>query len=257
MKKHKLEVEKRKTTGKKVKNLRREGVLPANIYGKKIKSLPVQLPLKDFDRVFKEVGETGLLELSVAGEDKARPVLIHNVQLDPLTSLPLHTDFFQVDLKEKVTTMAPLEITGEALAVKEKKGVLLHTLNGIEVEALPTDLPEKIEVDVSQLAEVDQEIKVSDLKVPPRVTVLTEAGLVVCKISPLITAEMEAEIKKEKEETAAVAAEAAVERGEEAPPVEGEAPPAPEGAPAPEGVSAAAEGKPAKEKPAPETPQKE
>lgn len=213
MRKHKIGVEKRKIFGKKVKNLRKQGILPANIYGKNIKSLSVQLPVKDFDSVFEEIGETGLLELAVVGEDKIRPVLIHNVQLDPVSSQLIHADFFQVDLKEKVTTMVPLEIVGEALAVKDKKGVLLHTLNEVEVEALPTDLPEKIEVDVSALSEVDQEAKVGELKVPSGVTILTDSGLVVCKIGPLVTAEMEEEIKKEEEAAAAAAAEAAVAAG--------------------------------------------
>lgn len=232
MKKSRLQAEKRKISGRKVKKLRQDGILPANIYGKKIKSQAVQLSLKDFEGVFKEVGETGLLELAVAGEEKTRPVLIHNVQLDPLTAQPLHTDFFQVDLKEKITAMVPLVVVGEASAVKEKKGVLLHTLNEIEVEALPTDLPEKIEVETSPLSEVDQEIKVGELKPPSGVTILTDSALVICKIGPLVTAEMEAEIKKEEETAAAEAQEAAAAKGEV---------PAAETAPAPEGASAPSE----------------
>lgn len=207
MKITKLDVEKRKISGKKVKSLRKQGILPANIYGKKIKSQAVQLPLKEFEKVFKDVGETGLVELSIVGEEKTRPALIHNVQLDPVVAQPLHADFFQVDLKEKVNAMVPLELIGEALAVKDKKGVLLATINDVEVEALPGDLPEKIEVDVSALSAVDQEVKVGDLKVPAGVTVLTDGGLVVCKIGSLVTAQMEAEIKKD-EEAAVAAAEA-------------------------------------------------
>ena|SRR3990172_11052537 len=210
MKKHQLSAEVRKIAGKKVKNLRKQGILPASLYGKNVKSLSVQLPFKDFEKVYQEIGGSGVVELRLAGEEKTRPVLIHNVQLNPLTSQPLHADFFQVDLKEKVTAPVPLEIVGEALAVKDKKGVLLHTLDEVEVEALPTDLPEKIEVDISSLSEVDQEIKVGDLKAPSGVTILSGGELVICKIGPLVTAEMEAEIKKE-EETAAAAAEAAVE----------------------------------------------
>lgn len=240
MKKLKLDVEKRKVSGKKVKGLRRQGILPANIYGKHLKSLAIQLSFKDFEKVFKEVGETGLVELLVAGEEKIRPALIHNVQLDPRTSQPLHTDFFQVDLKEKVTTMVPVEIVGEAMAVKDKKGVLLQTLNEVEVEALPADLPEKIAVDVSSLAEVDQEIKVGALKVSSGVVVLTDVELGVCKIVPLVTAEMEAEIKKEEEAAVQAAAEAAAEA---APVGEGAAE-----APTKEGKPAEGE-KPAEEKP--------
>lgn len=242
MTKHQLTTEKRKVAGKKVKDLRKQGIMPANIYGKKIQSLAVQLPLKEFEKAFKEVGETGLLDLCVAGETKPRPVLIHNVQLDPITSQPLHTDFFQVDLKEKVTARVSVVIIGEALAVKDKKGVLLHTLNEIEVEALPADLPEKIEVDISKLVEVDQEIKLADLKIPPGVAILTDAASVVCKIGSLVTAEMKAEMKKEEETAAATAAEAAA-AAPVAETAEAQAPPVP-------GEKLTEEAKPTEEKPA-------
>ncbi|MBI4100643.1 50S ribosomal protein L25 [Candidatus Microgenomates bacterium] len=219
MKKYKLQAEKRKTLGKKVKNLRKQGVLPANLYGKSIKSESLQLPGLDFEKLFKEAGETGLVELTLVGEEKSRPVLIHNLQRDPISGLVLHADFYQVDLKEKVKSMVPIEIVGEALAVKDKKGVLLQTLTEIEIEALPTDLPENFQVDITNLVDVDQEIKVEDLKAPAGVAILTDGTLGICKIGALVTAEMEAEIKKEEEEAAAQAAETAGEApaAEEAP----------------------------------------
>jgi len=127
--KTKLNVEKRKDIGRKVKFLRREGILPANIYGKKIKSLAVQLSTKSFLPVLKEVGETGLLELKVTDEEKTRPVLIHAVQFHPTSGEPLHADFYQVDLKEKVTTKVPVELIGESLAVKDKIGILIQPLS--------------------------------------------------------------------------------------------------------------------------------
>src|SRR3989344_7810542 len=105
MKREKLAVEKRKVLGKKVKKLRREGVLPANVYGKDIKSVSVQVAQKEFDKVFKEAGETGLVDLQLDG--KILPVLIHNVQTDYLGN-KLHAVFFQVNLKEKVKTMVPI-----------------------------------------------------------------------------------------------------------------------------------------------------
>lgn len=221
MKRPKLEVQKRTLLGKKVKKLRKEGLLPASIYGKNIKSQPLMVPLKNFDQVFRQVGEAGVVDLVLEKEEKTRPVLIHNLQLDPVTSQPLHTDFFQVDLKEKVRTMVPVTFTGEPQAVAEKKGVLLTTLNEVEVEALPTDLPEHIEVDSSSLVGLDQEIKVSELKVPPQVTVLTDPNLMVCKIGPLITKEMEETLEAEKKAAEEAKAEAAAGVAEEkAPPVE-------------------------------------
>lgn len=185
----KLEVEKRKVIGKKVKLLRRDGLLPANIYGKKTKSLAVQLPAKLFLSVFKEVGESGLLDLKVGGEDVARPVLVHDVHFHPVSNEPLHVDFYQVDLKEKVITKVPVEIIGESPAIKEKIGILIQPLSEVEVEALPGDLPEKIEVDISGLKAVDETITVDQVKAPQGVQILTEAKEVLAKIEPPVTQE--------------------------------------------------------------------
>ena len=140
MKRESLTAEKRTVAGKKVKKLRKEGILPANIYGKNFASEQVQLPLKDFVEVFDKVHETGLVDLLVGKE--TYPVLIHNVQIHPLDYTPIHADFYKVNLKEKVKTAIPVVSIGEAKAVTDKVGVLLQTLNEIEVEALPTDLPE-------------------------------------------------------------------------------------------------------------------
>lgn len=185
----KLAVEKRAVIGKKVKLLRRDGLLPANIYGKKNKSLAVQLPTKLFLSVFKEVGESGLLDLKVGGEDSARPVLVHDVHFHPVSNEPLHVDFYQVDLKEKVTTKVPVEIVGESPAIKEKIGILIQPLSEVEVEALPGDLPEKIEVDISGLKEVGETITVDQVKAPEGVKILTEAKELLVKIEPPVTQE--------------------------------------------------------------------
>lgn len=182
--KSQLQAEKRKIIGHQVKKLRREGILPANIYGKKVKSLAVQLDLKSFLLVLKKVGETGLVELKVKGETKVRPVLIHNVQFHPVSDQPLHADFYEVDLKTKVTTGIPVELIGESLAVKEKSGVLIQPLTEVEVEALPTDLPDNFGADLSQLKEIGNMIMVGDLKVPKGVKILTGLKQVLVKIEP-------------------------------------------------------------------------
>lgn len=150
--------------------------MPANIYGKGIKSLAIQVDLKSFDTVYKEVGETGLVNLTVNKEKKGRPALIHNLQKDPVTDQPLHADFHQVDLTKKVTADIPLEFVGEAAAI-EKGGVLIQLLNEVEVEALPTDLPDKIEVDVSKLVEVGDSVALKDLSVETKKVKLTEENL--------------------------------------------------------------------------------
>jgi len=179
-----LKVEKRKTTGKKVKVLRREGILPANIYGKKVKSQAVQLDLKNFLPVYQKMGETSVVSLQLKGETKIRPVLIHNVQVDPVTDQPLHADFYQVSLKERVTTEIPIELVGESLAVKEKMGILIQPLSEVEVEALPTELPDKFEIDIGKLKEVDDAVTVADLEVPKGVKVLTGLKQTLAKIEP-------------------------------------------------------------------------
>lgn len=235
MKKLKLVVEKRKVFGKKVKKLRKEGIFPANIYGKDVKSLAVQLPYKEFENVFKEARETGLVDLQI--DSQVRPVLIHNVQLDYLTQTPVHADFYQVNLKEKVKTMVPLVLTGEAKAVSDKIGIVLQPLSEVEIEALPTDLPENIEVNVEHLAQIDEQITVDSLKVPAGVTILTDKEQVVVKIGELIS-------KEAQEQAAAEAAAAEAAKAEAVPaPIEGAAPT--EGAPTTETEKKAEEGKPA------------
>ncbi len=210
MKRQKLAVEKRTALGKKVKKLRKEGVLPGNIYGKDVKSEAVQIPLKEFEKVYKEAGETGLVDLEIDGQ--LRPVLIHNVQMNYRTSIPLHADFFQVNLKEKVKTMVPIIVVGEPKAVLDKVGLLLQPLAEIEVEALPEDLPEGIEVNVERLAAIDEQATVADLKVPKGVEILTDPSQVVVKITELVSKEAQEQAAAE----AAAAAEAKAETSAEA-----------------------------------------
>lgn len=178
-----LKAEKRKILGQKVKTLRKEGILPANIYGKKVKSLAIQIPFKDFEKIYKEAGETGIIEISVGNSKK--PVLINNVQIHPVTDLPLHVDFFQIDLKEKVTTGVPVELIGESPAEKSGLGTVVQYINEIEVEALPTNLPEKFEIDLSRLAEVDKAVLVKDLAVDAKkVEIKSDPEQILVKVEP-------------------------------------------------------------------------
>lgn len=187
MKKYILTGQTRDVMGRKVKNLRRDGMLPATVYGKKISSQTIAVSGPDFAKTYATAGETGLIELTVGSN--MSPVLIHNVQRHAVTGAVLHVEFYHVDLKEKVHTKVPLVFVGDAPVVTEKKGVILSLLSEVDVEALPTQLPEKIEVDVSGLAEVNQELKVSDLKVPIGVTLLTEGAVGVAKVGALVSKE--------------------------------------------------------------------
>jgi len=179
-----LKAEKRKLQGRKVKRLRTEGILPANIYGKKVKSLSIQMPFRDFEKAYKEVGETGLLQILV--ENKKRPVLIHSVQKDPVTGVVIHTDFHQVDLTQKVSANVPIEITGGAPAEKQGLGTVVTQLDEVEVEALPADLPEKFVVDLSDLKEVDQAVYIKELSVDKtKVTIKDDLEAIIVKVEPL------------------------------------------------------------------------
>lgn len=178
-----LKAEKRTLEGRKVKTLRKEGILPGNVSGKKVKSQSVQVVLKDFEKLYKEIGETGLLTLQVGTDEK--PVLIHNLQLNPVSDEPVHVDFLQVDLKEKVEADIPVELVGESPAEKQAIGTVVQHINEIKVEALPTDLPEKFEVDVTGLTEVDQSIFVKDLKYDKsKVEIKDDLEAIVAKVEP-------------------------------------------------------------------------
>lgn len=158
-----LNADKRDLLGKKVKKLRHQGKLPANLFGKKISSTAVSVDLKDFSKVYNEVGSTGVVELKLNGKD--HPILISAVQADPRTDAYLHADLQEVNLKEKITASVPLVIEGESPAEKSGTGTFIQTLNEIEIESLPMDIPHEILVDVSSLEEVGQSIHVKDLKV--------------------------------------------------------------------------------------------
>src|SRR3990172_3857960 len=168
-----LTVANRTLFGRKVKNLRKDGILPANIYGKKIKSQSVEVNLDEFAKVFKDAGETQVIELKL-GREK-RPVLIHNLQEDPVSDKIIHVDFLQVDLKEKVVAKVPVELTGESPSEKEGTGVVVLQVGEIEVEALPGDLPEKFEVDLSPLVKVEEPKKEEEQAPVPEVVAEGEA----------------------------------------------------------------------------------
>ena len=160
--KHTLQAKQRTLLGKKVKQLRAQRKLPANVFGRTA-SVSIELDEIAFLKTFASAGETGLVELMIGGETSARPVLVTNISYGPISGKILHVDLQQVDLKEKVTAKVPLELIGESAAVKAG-GVLLALHDGIEVEALPSDLPEKFVLDLSKLTEIGNEFKIADLQ---------------------------------------------------------------------------------------------
>jgi len=204
-----LTAQKRTVLGRKVKTLRREGIIPAHVFGHKVKTIHVQIKGSEFSKVFEKVGETGIIDLSI--DKEKRPVLVRNIQLHPVSDIPLHIDFYQVNLSEKVKVNVPLEIIGEAPAVEKKIGLLLTPVTEVEIEALPADIPEKIEVNIEKFGSVGDEVKVKDLNYDKqKIEIHEDPELVVAQIGELVTKEMEAveaEIEAEQAETAAEAAE--------------------------------------------------
>ncbi|MEX0785373.1 MAG: 50S ribosomal protein L25 [Dehalococcoidia bacterium] len=207
-----LEVDPRVVTGKKVKGLRRQGLLPAHLYGRDTES-----PTPTITNLLKTAGRNAIIDLKINGEGEARPVVLRGVQRDPITDELVHIDFFQISLTEKLRADVPIVLVGESSAVTVFGGVLLHSLDHLTIEALPADIPRQIEVDISILEELESALFVRDLVVPPDIEVYMAPDQVVVKVSaPKIAAEIEAE-------EAAAAEEAALAAEGEEPVVEGEA----------------------------------
>lgn len=141
--------------------------------------MSIQFGIKEMEKIFEEVGESGLVDLAI-GEELI-PVIFRNPQYHPLVGNLIHVDCYKVNLKEKIITTVPVEIIGESLAVKAGN-VLVEVTNEIEVEALPADLPERVEVDISVLDEVGKMITVADLKLGKGVEAKTHHEQVIVKV---------------------------------------------------------------------------
>jgi large subunit ribosomal protein L25 len=199
-----LKATKRELVGKKAKQLRKIDMIPAVMYGNKIASQNLAVNYIDFKRVYAKAGESALIELEV--EKKKVNVLIHDIQLAPMSGKVTHIDFFQVNMKEEVETEIPLEFVGEAAAVKALGGVLVKNIDEISVKCLPADLPEKYEIDISKLATFDDVIAVKDLKISDKVEILLDPETVIALVSaPRTEAEMESLEQKVEEDVSKVA----------------------------------------------------
>lgn len=207
MRKLELEVSKREIKGKKVRFLRRGGLVPCNIYGHGIDSVPVQVDVRKLAHVLARAGGTDLVSLKIKNADAPAIVLIREIQRHSMTGEPTHVDFYQVRMTEKLKAEVPLVFTGEAPALKLKNMSLLHALTSLHIEALPDDLPHNIEVDISNLATPEDAMHVKDLKVSDKITVLTDPDQMIIKVS---------EVRKVVEEVPEVAAVAEEVEGAEA-----------------------------------------
>lgn len=183
MNKHKLTAEPRSIVGRKVKKLREQSLVPGNVFGKGVKSQAVQLSAESFRDIYKDAGETGIIELTVG--KATNPVLVSNVQVHPVSDEVLHVDFRQIDLTQKISATVPVEIVGESPAEKSGIGTVVQQISEVQVEALPADLPEKFEVDVADLAEVDAAIFVKDLKYDKsKIQIEADEDQIIVKVEP-------------------------------------------------------------------------
>lgn len=208
-----LEVRPREVLGKKVRALRRQGIIPGNIYGHNVASVAVQVPTEDLRHILRTSGRNDLVYLKLDGQE-ARPTFVRDIQRNPVTDAILHVDFLQISLKEKVRLEVPIHLTGTSPAVETFGGILVASLDRISVEALPTEVPSHIEIDVSVLETIDQSLHVRDLRLPQGVEVLTDPELVIAKVAPPAVEKVEEVVPEEGE---------AVEGEEGAPPAEGAA----------------------------------
>ena len=209
----------RKELGKKVKSLREKGVLPAVLYGHKIKNLNLELDLKEFEKIYKEAGESSLIKLEVKNQksktelpkeakvkkrtESSSPVdeflvLIHDIQFDHLTQKLIHIDFYQPELKEEVEVTVPLIFEGEAPAVKDLGGTLVKNISEVEVKALPQNLPHEIKVDIGNLKTFEDNILIKDLIVLKEVKILKGPEEIVAKVTQ--PEKVEEELEKPVEE---------------------------------------------------------
>ena len=209
-----LKVELRTVFGKKLNKVRKQELVPGNIYGPDFKSKSISVVYKDMVKTYKLVGETGVVYLNLDKENI--PVLIKGIQKHPLTSSVLHIDFRKIDLTKKIETDVPVKAIGISEAVSQKAGILLIQSETLLVEALPEDIPSHIEVDISVIKEIGQEIKVSDLKKSDKYEIKTPVEKVIIGV----VAHKEESIVPE---TAVAAPEILTEakEGEEAPAAEG------------------------------------
>jgi len=194
-----LKSKERKETGKKVRKYRRNGLVPAVIYGKKIPSRNLWIDLLELEKTYSRAGENTIIELDIKGGKKVN-VLIHDVQVDPLSEKFSHIDFFQIRMDEKIETEIPLEFTGEPPAVKELGGVLIKNMDEVPVSCLPADLPSKMEVNTENLKTFDDRFKISDLNISEKVKILLELETVIALVSPPRSEEEMAKLDEKIEE---------------------------------------------------------
>jgi len=175
-----LKASTRELLGKRARRLHGQGKLAAVVYGHNTTPTPLELDRLEFQKVFVKSGRTHLVDLVVDG--KTEKVLVREIQTHPRRLGPIHVDFYQVNLEEKITVEVPVHLVGESAAVKRGDADVLQPIHALRVECLPSDIPAAFEVDLTPLEEIESEFRVADLNVPKGVTVLLEPEELIVKI---------------------------------------------------------------------------
>lgn len=200
----------RNSFGKKTKAMKNQGLIPAVVYGPKEKNFSLQIDEKEFKKVLHSAGESSLVELVVELEGASakapatqskKPVLIHQIQKDPVSDRIIHIDFYQANLKEEVEVAIPLVFEGVAPAEKDLGGTLNKNMLEVEVKALPLNLPHEIKVNIEGLKTFQDHILIKDLIMPANVTVLKNLDEIVAQVlaPQKVEEELATEIKEEVE----------------------------------------------------------
>ncbi|MFQ6100097.1 MAG: 50S ribosomal protein L25 [Anaerolineae bacterium] len=190
-----LMAKKRTVLGKQVKQLRRQGWVPCVMYGHNFDPVSLQLEARRLRQVLSEVGGSQLVSIKIKGIKQPEMALVRDLQRDPIKGTLLHVDFYRVMMTERLTAEVPLMTVGESPVVERNEGILLYGISTVEVECLPGDLVDAIEVDLSDLVEVDQALHVRDLAVPAGIEVLTSPDEMIVHVVP-VKEEEEEEIEE-------------------------------------------------------------
>lgn len=194
----KLSAKIRKEMGKKTRSIKDSGRIPAVVYGHKVKNVVVDVDYKEFQKVYSKTGENSLIELDIEGDKEKRPVLVHDLQRDPIDGNFIHIDFFQASLKEEVEVKIPLVFEGVSLAVKDLGGTLVKNMSELEVKALPQNLPHEIKVSIDGLNNFGDHVLVKDIVLPKDVKISAKPDEIVVSVAQ--PAKVEEELATEIEE---------------------------------------------------------
>ena len=178
----KLELEPREILGKKVKQLRRQGTVPVHLYGPGVEARPLQCEQKQLLRALAAAGNTNPIALSVVGEAGERLTFAREIQWNPVRGDLLHVDFLAVSATERMSAQVPVNLVGESPGARETAGAVAQVLYHLEVEALPLEIPNEIEIDLAELVDPNAVIRAADIPLPANVTLLTDPEAMLVRV---------------------------------------------------------------------------